>query len=62
MDIAHGLLFAFIGCSITFIGFFIAFLIMQHNYNKETKKELSEVQKSIRDLKGKTFGEDCQWD
>ena len=39
---------------------FIAFLVMQHNYNKETKKELSEVQKSIRDLKGKTYGEDCQ--
>jgi len=49
MDIAHGLLFAFIGCSITFIGFFIAFLVMQHNYNKETKKELTEVQKSLRD-------------
>ena len=62
MDIAHGLLFAFIGCSITFIGFFIAFLVMQHNYNKETKKELTEVQKSLRDLKGKTYGEDCQWD
>ena len=28
MDIAHGLLFAFIGCSITFIGFFIAFLVV----------------------------------
>ena len=60
MDLTHGILMFFMGCSITLIGFFIAFLVMQHNYNKETKKELSEVQKSIRDLKGKTFGEDCQ--
>tara|TARA_Y100001970_G_C13785268_1_gene627469 strand:- start:464 stop:646 length:183 start_codon:yes stop_codon:yes gene_type:complete len=60
MDIAHGLLFAFIGCSITFIGFFIAFLVMQHNYNKETKKELSEVQKSLKNLRYGTYGDDCQ--
>ena len=60
MDLTHGILMFFMGCSITLIGFFIAFLVMQHNYNKETKKELSEVQKSIRDLKGKTYGEDCQ--
>ena len=60
MDLQHGILLFVIGCSVTFIGFFIAFLVMQHNYNKETKKELSEVQKSIRDLKGKTYGEDCQ--
>ena len=62
MTFEYGILMFFYGMTITFIGFFIAFLVMQHNYNKETKKELSEVQKSIRDLKGKTFGEDCQWD
>ena len=60
MTFEYGILMFFYGMTITFIGFFIAFLVMQHNYNKETKKELSEVQKSIRDLKGKTFGEDCQ--
>ena len=61
MDLAHGLLFVFIGCTITFIGFFIAFLVMQHNHNKQTKKELTEVQKSLRDLSGKKeYGEDCQ--
>ena len=61
MDIAHGLLFAFIGCTTTFIGFFIAFLVMQHNHNKQTKKELTEVQKSLRDLSGKKeYGDDCQ--
>ena len=57
MDLTHGILMFFMGCSITLIGFFIAFLVMQHNYNKETKKELSEVQKSIKHL----HGDDCQW-
>tara|TARA_Y100001937_G_scaffold10105_1_gene12397 strand:- start:229 stop:417 length:189 start_codon:yes stop_codon:yes gene_type:complete len=62
MDLTHGILMFFMGCSITLIGFFIAFLVIRYNLSKEMKKELTEVQKSIRDLKSdeKQYGEDCQ--
>ena len=56
MDLTHGILMFFIGCSITFIGFFIAFLVIRYNLSKEMKKELTEVQKSIKHL----HGDDCQ--
>ena len=39
MDFQHGILFFFIGCTVTFVGFFTAFLII--NYNK--KKELQRL-------------------
>ena len=51
-DLTHGILFFFIGCSMTLIGFFIAFLVINYNLSKQYKKELSEVEKSIQDLKG----------
>ena len=38
MDFQHGILFFVIGCTVTFVGFFTAFLVV--NYNK--KKELKE--------------------
>ena len=37
MDLQYGILMMFIGCSVTFIGFFIAFLII--NYNKKKEEE-----------------------
>ena len=37
MDIQHGLLMLTFGCAITIIGFFIAFLVI--NYNKEKEEE-----------------------
>ena len=57
MDLTHGILMFFMGCSITLIGFFIAFLVIRYNLSKEMKKELTEVQKSIKEL----HGQDCQW-
>ena len=57
MDLTHGILMFFMGCSITLIGFFIAFLVIRYNLSKEMKKELTEVQKSVKNL----YGEDCQW-
>ena len=39
MDISHGLLLGFLGCIVTFLGFFMAFLVI--NYNK--KKELQRL-------------------
>ena len=40
MDFSHGISLFLIGCTVTFLGFFIAFLII--NYNK--KKELQKLQ------------------
>ena len=56
MDLTHGILMFAMGCSITLIGFFIAFLVIRYNLSKEMKKELTEVQKSIKEL----HGQDCQ--
>ena len=56
MDLTHGILMFFMGCSITLIGFFFAFLVIRYNLSKEMKKELTEVQKSIKHL----HGDDCQ--
>ena len=38
MDFQHGILFFFIGCTITIIGFFIAFLVINYNKKKEEEK------------------------
>ena len=46
MDLTHGILLFFIGCTLTFVGFFTAFLII--NYNR--KKELQKL-KDIEDRK-----------
>ena len=40
-DLTHGILFFLIGCSMTLIGFFIAFLVINYNLSKEYKKELT---------------------
>jgi phosphotransferase system glucose/maltose/N-acetylglucosamine-specific IIC component len=37
MDFTHGILFFIIGCTVTILGFFIAFLVI--NYNKKKEEE-----------------------
>jgi len=37
MDFQHGILFFIIGCTVTLVGFFIAFLVI--NYNKKREEE-----------------------
>ena len=44
MDLQHGLLMFLIGCTLTFVGFFTAFLII--NYNRKKEKELEEAKKN----------------
>ena len=39
MDFQHGILFFIIGCTATILGFFIAFLVINHNREKEKQKE-----------------------
>ena len=65
MDLQHGILLFVIGCSVTLIGFFIAFLIINYNRKKDKKKKepLSSVEKSLKDLNsmpGSKAGDDCQ--
>ena len=38
MDMQHGLLMFTFGCTITIIGFFIAFLVINYNKKKEDEK------------------------
>tara|TARA_B100001057_G_C22353890_1_gene758126 strand:+ start:43 stop:219 length:177 start_codon:yes stop_codon:yes gene_type:complete len=47
MDFQHGISFFFIGCIVTFVGFFIAFLVINYNKKKELQrlKELEERKK-----------------
>ena len=40
MDFQHGLLMFIFGCTITLIGFFIAFLVI--NYNKKKEEEIKK--------------------
>ena len=48
MDLEHGFLLGLLGCTVTFVGFFIAFLLI--NYNK--RKEL----KQLRDIENRKEG------
>ena len=50
-DLTHGFLFFLIGCTVTLVGFFIAYLVATRNMRR-TKKELTEVQRSLEKLKG----------
>ena len=64
MDLQHGILLFFIGCSVTFIGFFIAFLIINYNHKIEKRKQIRETG-PLADLNkympGVKYGDDCQW-
>ena len=60
MDIEHGFLMFFVGCSITFIGFLIAYMVASNVVMKKEPKELSEVEKSLKNLRYGTYGDDCQ--
>ena len=53
MDIQHGLLLGFIGCSVTIVGFAIAYLVANYHYKKEIKKNrpLTSVEQSLKNLR-----------
>ena len=57
MDIEHGFLMFFMGCSITFIGFFIAYMVASNVVMKKEQKELSEVEKYLKNLRYGTYGD-----
>ena len=65
MDFEHGLALFFIGCTLTVIGFLIAFMIASRVIHKQNKKNrpLSSVEESLRQLNdgpGSKAGDDCQ--
>jgi len=47
IDLTHGILMFFFGTSITFIGFLIAFLIINYNHKAEKKKLVKVVSLKI---------------
>ena len=58
MDWEHGLLMGFIGCTVTSVGFFIAYLVARRIHRKSFKKKrpLTSVEESLRNLNAK-FGD-----
>ena len=58
MNWEHGLLMGFIGCTVTIIGFTIAYLVANYHFKKNNKKKspLTSVEESLRNLNAK-FGD-----
>ena len=57
MTLGQGLTMGIIGCTVTFIGFFIAFLII----NQNKKKELEKIEKRKNKIPGSYYGDDTVW-
>jgi|TARA_B100000925_G_C21916497_1_gene433869 hypothetical protein len=62
IDLTHGILMFFFGTSITFIGFLIAFLIINYNHKAEKKKLVKETGPlaDLRKMMYNRYGDDCQ--
>ena len=65
MDFQSGLLLGIIGCTVTLVGFTIAYIVANYHYKKKNKKNrpLSSVEqslKNLRDMPGSKAGDDCQ--
>jgi len=56
MDLEHGLLMFIFGCTITIIGFFIAFLVINYNKKKEEERIKRQNEKKIH-----PYGDDTVW-
>ena len=63
MTFEYGILMFFYGTTITFIGFFIAFLVINYNQRQERKKHLKEtgpLADLYKSMPGVRYGDDCQ--
>ena len=47
MDLQHGILLFVMGCTATFIGFFIAFLVINYNKKKEDERIKKENEPKV---------------
>ena len=52
LDLTHGFLFFLIGCTVTVVGFFLAYLVATRHMRVKNE-ELTEVQKSLNKLHDK---------
>ncbi len=60
MDFEHGILLFFIGCTLTFVGFFIAYLVaIKLVIKKRIKKEKGPMDDLMKHMPG-WKGDDCQ--
>ena len=59
MDFSHGILLFVIGCTVTFVGFFMAFLVINYNKKKELQK-LKEIE-NRKKFPDHYFGDDTVW-
>ena len=63
LDLEHGILMFIFGVSFTFVGFFIAFLVINYNQRQETKKKVNEkhpMYDLMKNMPGVRYGDDCQ--
>ena len=56
MDFSHGLGLFFIGCTLTLLGFFTAFLVINYNKKKEDEKIKRKKETIIH-----PYGDDTVW-
>ena len=47
-DLTHGLIFSLIGCTVTFVGFFIAYMVASRS--QEKPRELTDIEKQLKEL------------
>jgi len=47
MDFQHGILFFIIGCTVTLVGFFMAFLVINYNKKKEEERIIEQNKPKI---------------
>tara|TARA_Y100000592_G_C5228075_1_gene202563 strand:+ start:289 stop:471 length:183 start_codon:yes stop_codon:yes gene_type:complete len=60
MDLQHGLLLGFIGCMVTIIGFFIAYIVANKNYIRQHMKKEKTALDDLRKHMPGWKGDDCQ--
>ena len=63
MTVEYGIGMFFFGMTITFIGFFIAFLVINYNQRQEAKKKANEkgpMYDLMKNMPGVRYGDDCQ--
>ena len=63
MTAEYGIGMFFFGMTITLIGFFIVFLVVNYNQRQEAKKKVDEnhpMYDLMKDMPGVKYGDDCQ--
>jgi len=60
MTVEHGLLLGFIGCSVTIIGFFVAYLIAGRNHMVLDKKKVKTPMDDLVKVMPGWKADDCQ--